>query len=86
MSGLFYTLKRWRLRVVFILKSIKILYLTIFSVQDRSVAFNQLLIVLNDIKKKPNRCSAHEITHSSGKIGLLSAVVPGKADVLCMLN
>lgn len=74
MSGLFYTLKRWRLSIVFILKLIKILYLTIFAVQDRSAAFNQLLIVLNDTKKKtkknpnrPNKFSAHEITHSSGK-------------------
>lgn len=67
MSGLFYTLKRWRLSVVFILKSIKILYLTIFAVQDRSAAFNQLLVMLNDdIKKKPGKFSAHEITHSSG--------------------
>lgn len=73
MSGLFYTLKRWRLSVVFILKPIKILYLTIFAVRDRSAAFNQLLIVLIDITKKekknnkPNKFSAHEITHSSGR-------------------
>lgn len=89
MSGLFYTLKRWRLSVVFILKSIKILYLTIFAVPDRSAAFNQLLIVLNDIikkKKKPTN-SQHMRSHILvAKIGLLSAVVPGKADVPCMLN
>lgn len=87
MSGLFYTLKRWRLSVVFILKSVKILYLTIFAVQDRSVAFNQLLIVLNDIIKKNPTDSQHMRSHILvAKIGLLSAVVPGKADVLCMLN
>lgn len=93
MSGLFYTLKRWRLSIVFILKLIKILYLTIFAVQDRSAAFNQLLIVLNDTKKKTKKTqtdptnSQHMRSHILVvKIGLLSAVVLGKTDVLCMLK